>query len=445
MAESVPPHESRACAPRDRAKARLRRMAIVVASLALGSLSGSNPSEPSTTSVLPREILPGWSLRVVREMPEMINSMATAPDAKGPASTLVFVGTSPVGGVYRVDPMLPSTVATVAVGLGDQFHFGVCHVSRLVVSDMDRDGRYELLATTSQIVPPGRTRLYAWSLESGTSTVLGIARPEIRSQWSHGLSVVRHEGGERAFAVFCGNGEIVEYRMSRGKSESGFSSEGLTWKQVGRLPASGEWAQCADVDNDGVDEMVFATGYATGAAAIQIYEPGPSGREVILEREIDEDRRFGNVRFVVGARGENGAQELVAWWCTDFLYGGDCEMIHYQLGPEGVRSRRAVARGPARSLWPDDGQFAMADVDGDGSREVWFATSGGSLWSYEGSESGNPIRVLQIDGGLGPLAAVPVANAARSTLFLSSGRTLLRLDRGREASSRTPIVTGVLR
>ena len=36
--------------------------------------------------------------------------------------------------------------------------------------------------------------------------------------------------------------------------------------------------------------------------------------------------------------GGDGTQDLVAWWCTD-TNGGECEVIRYHLGPEGVRRR----------------------------------------------------------------------------------------------------------
>ncbi len=407
--------------------------------LLLGSLSGSKPEEAPGSRIGIRGMAPGWTLRQVNQMPERINSLATGTPESGPSSGLVFAGTSPMGGVYCVNPLTPSIVSTVANGMGDRLGFGVCHVTRIAVADLDRDGRHELLATTSQVHPRGRPRLYSWSLEFTKSKILGIARPQIQSHWSHGLSFATGPDGlGRAFATFCGHGEIVEYRMAGHTSESGFVTEGLSWKQVGQLPASGEWTQSADVDNDGVAELCFATGFRPGAAAIVIYRPGPDGQELIPERVIDEGKRFGNVRFLVGPLGEAGEQEMIAWWCTDHVYGGDCEVIRYRVGPEGIVSRRELAKGAARSLWPDDGQFALADLDVDGRTEVWFASRAGDLWRCDGSGSGVPFRVLKIDGGIGALAAGNATHAPRPTLYLSSGRTLLRLDRDGPDVRRAP-------
>src|SRR5262249_22831084 len=149
---------------------------------------------------------------------------------------------------------------------------------------------------------------------------------------------------------------------------------------VARLPHSGEWIQAADVDNDGHAEICVATGYAEGGAAILVYASDAPGATLRVEHRIDESGRFGNVRFLPGDLRGDGPQALGAWWCTDHLYGGDCEVIHYRLGPAGVLERRILGRDVAAKLWPDDGQATLADTDGDRRPEVWFCTKAGRLW-----------------------------------------------------------------
>jgi hypothetical protein len=408
---------------------RTRLHAAAIGLVALGAMSGSDHDAQKTAAISPRTLVAGWSMQRVSEMPDPIGAIASTPIGQSDVLNRVFVGTAPRGSVFCLDPQIPAAIATVASGMGDHIQYGVCDVVCMAVADLDGDGQSELHAVTSQIFPVGRPRFYGWRLDSATSVPLGVARPAIRSQWSHGLALIERPGEPgRAFVTYCGHGEVVEFRMSRTSTASGFTTEGIDWKKVGQLPASGEWTQAADADNDGAVEVCVATGYGKGAAAIRIYDPGAVGTELVLKREIDEGKRFANVRFVVGSIAADRAQELVAWWCTDHVYGGNCEVIRYRLSASGVQSRRVVTRGAAAALWPSDGQFAVGDLDGNGQNEVWFATHSGELWRYDESESELPRRICSIDGGIGPIAVGRVTNAPRPTLFLGSGRRLLRLD-----------------
>ena len=378
-----------------------------------------------------RELRPGWAIRAICRFPDPVNALALPPrDGRIPHDN-VYVGTINAGGVFRFNVLGDGIFTTIHQGTGDVKQFGDSRVSRLAFRDLDGDGTTELIASTSQVTPRGRPRLYVWSFEGPTPILRGLARPEIRSSWSHGLGFLpRGDGeGESVFATFCGCGEIVEYQLKRGGEESGFCRDGLAWKQVGQLPASGEWTETADIDNDGRDDLCFAVGYGERAAAIHAYQSDAPGAALRLGHAIDEGGRFGNVRFVVANGRGDGKNDVIAWWSTDHLYGGDCEIIRYRLDTGGVTERTVIARGEAGTLWPDDGQIAVLDSDGDFRPEVWFGVKSGNLWRYDPAGTAPPERILKIEPPLGPIVGGITDGTGRPTLFLGWGRDVLRLDR----------------
>jgi len=376
------------------------------------------------------ELRPGWSLREASHLPDPVNALALPPVRGRLPIDTVYVGTTRAGGVYRFNA-LGGRLGTISQGAGDMKQFGDCRVSRLTFRDLDGDGATELIASTSQISPRGRPRLIVWSFEGATPIPRGFARPEIRSSWSHGLGFLPRTdgGGASIFATFCGHGEIVEYRLRKDAGEAGFRSDGVAWKKVGQLPASGEWSETADIDNDGRDDICVATGYADGEAAIHAYRSEAPGADLVLGHVIDEGGRFGNVHFVVAAARGDGKNDVLAWWSTDFLYGGDCEIIRYRLDADGVSERTVIARGDAGSLWPDDGQVAVVDMDADGRPEVWFGAKSGNLWRYDMAGTAPPERILKIAPHLGPIVGGIIDTTGRPVLFLGWDREVLRLER----------------
>jgi hypothetical protein len=206
---------------------------------------------------------------------------------------------------------------------------------------------------------------------------------------------------------------------------------------VGQLPHSGEWLQVADADNDGRPEICVATGYALHGAALHFFESDTPGADLRQTRILNEDGRYGNVRFILGDFRGDGRTDLIAWWCTD-LAGGDAEMILYRLGRDGVASRSVVARGPAGELWPDDGQFTTGDLDGDGRDEVWFGTHAGHLWRYDPAHEPSPVRVVRFNKPLGPIAIGPdYYRRTRQRVYLGLDRSVLKLE-GDEYRSGPP-------
>lgn len=378
-----------------------------------------------------QEVETGWKIRVVREMPETVSSLAMVPDTNPSGGGALYVGTDGAkGGVYRFDVSFLNGMITIGEGLGDSIEFGTCSVNSLALHDIDHDGIAELLATTCQILPIGRPRLYVWSMPGGSNPVpQSMTRPAIASSWSHGLGFARSDtsDAEEIFTTFCGHGEIVAYQPVRGRTAEGLTYETMAWKQVGQLPASGEQTVTADVDNDGREELCLAVGFSLGKAAIHTYAVDSKCPELQLKTVINEQGRFGNVRFVIGDLSGDGTRDLVAWWCTD-IAGGDAEVIRYHLGPEGVRRRTVLGKGAAADLFPTDGQMALMDMNRDGRPEVWSTTGSGNLWRYDPAQAPRLTRVLHFDGGLGPILGGSTAPKVPARLFVGQGRHVLQIQ-----------------
>jgi hypothetical protein len=86
-------------------------------------------------------------------------------------------------------------------------------------------------------------------------------------------------------------------------------------------------------------------------------------------------------------------------------------------------------QGDACALWPKDGQMDLGDLDQDGRPEVWFAADAGNLWRYDPGSHEPPVRVLQVEGKIGPIACVVKNPLCPPFLLLGYGRNLIRLVR----------------
>jgi hypothetical protein len=158
---------------------------------------------------------------------------------------------------------------------------------------------------------------------------------------------------------------------------------------------------------------------------------------------VDEQRGYGNVRFLVGDLGADGAQDIVAWWVSDHIKGGACAMVRYTFGPEGMRDRTRIATRDSAEFWPDDSQAVLVDLDGRGGPEVCFATRSGHLWRYDPAGDGRLERLAVLPDGIGPIAAHRERRAAVERLVVGSGDRLLILSAGESASeggARTPLL-----
>jgi hypothetical protein len=233
----------------------------------------------------------------------------------------------------------------------------------------------------------------------------------------------------RIFSTFCGRGEIVEYRLDQGSSRGGFQRDSINWRLAGQLPSSGEQAESADLDRDGVPELVLAAGFDAHRAAIHVLSPG-TGRDHAMKTRfvVDEGRRFGNVRFLIGDLVGDGSREMIAWWCLDTA-GGPSEVVRYRFGPEGILDRNLLGVGPG--LWCDDGQAVLADADGRGRPLVWFAARDGGLWTYDPTGPARLDRVACLAGSVGPLSPMP--RGSGSGLLIGWGKAVVELRRDETA------------
>jgi hypothetical protein len=357
-----------------------------------------------------------------------IDSLLVGRDDDTSHRGIVYLGLTASGDVFRYQPGQAGIPVAIGLSLGDYPQFGLCSVNCLALYDLDHNGSTELLASTSQVQPRGRPRLYLWGEGQKLPVVRAMARPDIQSSWGHSLALLERPGhtSDSLFITYCGFGEIVEYQLETRQAGAGFQTEAIRWKVVGQLPASGESLQVADADNDGQDELCVATGYSVGHAAIHFYKSDAPGAALKLERRLDEDGRFGNVRFLVGKIEPDGSRDLFAWWCKE-LAGGDTELIRYRLGAEGVRTRTVLARGSSDQYWIEDGQATLADVDGDGRTELWFATHPGQLWRFDPSRGKKLEQMARLEKSLGPIAFGRDRMKGRRQLYIAWNRTLLAL------------------
>src|SRR4051794_14122101 len=149
-------------------------------SVAIFSRGSVSTAPPTSLEAKIQDIAPGYKLEILRDMPEEVTALSVAAGPPFESIGKVFVGTKSVGAVYSFSTVTPGTYTTIGEGLGDYIRYGVCEVNSLAIRDIDRDGTPELLATTSQIIPRGRPRLYVWSL-SYPVVLRCMTRPDIQS------------------------------------------------------------------------------------------------------------------------------------------------------------------------------------------------------------------------------------------------------------------------
>lgn len=421
---------------------------VIIAFTCLGASLAKTSAQKVPALPMPckvRFLESGWSLGVTRKMPEpVVSLLAYQHDQIAPLGRL-YVGTGGIGNIHFFAPELQSTdFNSVALGLGDRVKFGSCEVSALAMHDLDGDGVDELVATTSQITPRGQPRVYVWSIPND-HILRAFTRLDIRSSWSHGIAYARSatKSVGSLFSSFCGFGEVVELRLGARHSTMGFHADTLEWKTVGQLPASGEQIFASDVDNDGMEDLCIATGYSVSNAAIQIYGmtdrdakvtaryPEPLDRPAMswtLVHNIDEEKRFANVRFLVLDHCQ--PRRLLAWWTSDITLG-ECEIILYELDEGGVRERTLVGAGQARDLWPTENQISLGDLDHDGVLEVWFASGSGHLWRFHELGQTALVHVCTVETGLGPISAGPRSREHRK-LYLGWKNFVFDLQRPRD-------------
>lgn len=407
--------------------------ALSLGGLLIGSLGyspGSDDPGSTASSAAPEVIAldPAWRLGPRRTFDDDVTALLTAAPGTGPIED-VYVGTGGAGGLYRFNPLSPPGVRLrVAEGLGDSEDHAICSVNGLAIRDVDSDGNDDLLATTCQILPRGRPRVYVWKLRGGGVPELGcFARPPIRSSWSHGLAFAGGPG--RFFSTYCGFGEVVEYRHAANRDASaGFEGAGLACRVVRSLKASGEQAGAHDLDGDGRDEVIVATGYALGLATIEAFRPTEGGLEAEPILRLDEGGRFANVRCVVGPIGCDGRLALIAWWTSE-LIGGRAEVVRYRIDGGRVVHRQLIGEGPSGRLWSSDGQVALVDTDGRGGPEVWSTGAEGYVWRFDPAVPDLGMKcILRIGASLGPIAGFPARGDRPAALYVGTGRDVLTLE-----------------
>jgi hypothetical protein len=394
----------------------------------------------------------GFSATLVGVAPERVSALVV-DHRNGKKAPLLFVGGGRRGGIYRMAAFPSYNLATIAAGMGNDPQFGTAGVCVLAFRDLFGDKSPELIALTSQVQPIGQPRVYIWSTDKGPAKLLAVGIPAIESSWPHGVGfgIDEKSGRETVISAYCGHGEIMEYRLSDSAAMSRFSTPsyaglGLEGRLVDQLPASGEQAATGLLGYGISRRLIVALGYKKNSAAIRIYGRQKDPSRWTLEREIAEDGRFGNVRFLLFDPDNDGRKEIAAWWCTD-LASGRAEMIVYSLERSGRMTRRLVATGDAEELWPSDNQAAYADSDGDGRREVWFATPQGDVRRWRCDEIANGSigfadieTIAQLADGAGPLCVGPdPTQEGREVVYVGSNDRVIRISNSSRPADFTTV------
>jgi hypothetical protein len=380
-----------------------------------------------------------YTVTPIAELPDDIGSLAVRRISL--FAHEVFAGTRHRASIYRISRNRAGNFMPVAIGMGTREDFGSAEISGMAFRDLDQDGTEELIAITSQVTPRGQPRTYIWSVENDLN-IRGMTVHPIKSSWSHGIAfgLDRTTGNETVITAFCGFGEVIETRLS-GKNalDHSFTNAGVESRLLTTMPASGEQAASGYV---GISNrlLVLASGFKEKECELRIYQYSPQIKQREgnlpdhwrLIRRITEEKRFANVRVLLSSHPFTGQTHIVAWWCTE-LFGGDAEMISYAFGNIGPIHRRNVMSGQAIELWPTDNHFTAADLEGDGNKEIWFATESGRLWRWDPtimprtSGEGQPKLVAMFPDGIGAIQPTPMETPARQSIYISSGRKLAKL------------------
>ena len=433
-----------------------------------GFILGS--SDPVEEGAKIEYVRPGWKIEPLAKAPGEIFSLCTH---HWQGNDDVYVGAGNSAEVFRFNTSDANDVRRIVTGFGEDAQNGTSVITHLSICNLFDDETPKLVATVNQCVPVGKPWLFVVSVAQ-PANLLAVVRPDIASSWTHGIGYSKDKHGrDTILSTYCGHGEVLEFAMIKSVLSDGYVADGLKYRKLGTMPGSGEYLQTIDIDGDSENELIIASGYRPQEACIRIYKRFSKasanvaknafgskrllGEDWILMREIKENNRFGNVRFLAGKSTPGERPSLIAWWCTDLL-GGKCEVARYTFVNGTEIIPQLIAQGEAQDLWPIDGQMAVNDTDGDTMPEIWFATSGGCLWRAVLSDrpyvkspplsAGTeiPQRVLDKQSavrifpgvsefdlisysptGFGPLASMPKTKGG-TDLILGSGKTVFRVS-----------------
>jgi len=124
------------------------------------------------------------------------------------------------------------------------------------VTDLNGDGVNEIILETGQEGANNPPFYYTSNIENSTLTTLNVSRPDCnKSGYTHNLAPydIDNDGVLEVISAYCGGGEILRYDFSK-------DLRTVNARKIYHLSGSGEETLIADVDNDGENEIVLATG-----------------------------------------------------------------------------------------------------------------------------------------------------------------------------------------
>ena len=259
----------------------------------------------------------------------------------------------------------------------------------LHVTDLDGDGRPELLAGTGQ-EDHSVAKLVVMHTDGSRVTASATTRaPMNTSSYTHGLATsdVDGDGRQEIISAYCPNGEVIRYDVDA-------TTVPARSRKVLQLGGSGEDAWLRDVDGDADLELVISNGYRDERGRVEIYDLDPATGDPLPKPRIVLDSFDGRRMFygsvAVGDIDGDGRPELIVGWkaAQDV---NRASIVAYRIRGADAQVAYVLARDDAGfDLSFFEKMIAIADLDVDGRNEIVFTTRGdGTSEGIDSSELGH--------------------------------------------------------
>lgn len=355
---------------------RLSHLAAAPAALALIGCASAyvEPAPSASRAAELGAIAPGWEGEIISLVDQSYAGWdVEIGDVDGDGRNEILTGSAPDSRLYRFDKRDDAWDTRVLVdGLASSDR-GLILGARIV--DLNGDGSNEILAGTGE-EDGSIAKLAILKDDGATTTTLASTRSsDNTSSYTHGLATydLDRDGILDIVSSYCGNGEVIRYRPSE-------DLRTLASRKVLQLSGSGEDSWLADVDGDGVPELILANGFRDGAAKVQIHDLDPETGNPRPQPRIVLDGYAGQRMFyasiAVGDLDSDGFPELIIGWKAKQAVNRSHLVAYHVAGDQAEVAFEIAADDPDLDLGYFEKMIAIDDLDGDGRNEMYLSTRG---------------------------------------------------------------------